>query len=136
MDNNKILFAVGLLLFALGLGIGRYTVTTPDSQQKNQETTKEIKNIEETVTETKKPDGTIIKETKKIDKSVIVEKKKNETITDAKTQYRVSAMAGYNFDKVAPVYGALVEKRILGNLSAGVWANTDKVVGASLSLEF
>lgn len=136
MDKTKVLFSVGLVLLAVGFGVGRYTVTPPDSQETSKNTSKENRNIEETITETKRPDGTIVKETKKIDKTIITETQKKEITIDARSKYKASALIGYNFDKIAPVYGAMIEKRILGNISAGLWANTDKAAGASISLEF
>ena len=97
----------------------------------------EIKNIEETVIEVTTPDGTTTKTTKKIDKTVTTDTHQKELITETKRpNYRASALIGYNFNSFLPVYGAAIEKRIIGNISVGVWGTTDRSVGASLSLEF
>lgn len=137
MNNIKMAIGVGLLLIGLGAAVGRYSVPECDKQETTKDTTEEIKDIEETTTETKKPDGTIVKETKKIDKTITKDTHKKETITeDKKSNYRAAALVGYNFNTFLPVYGAAIEKRIIGNLSVGVWGTTDRSVGASLSLEF
>ena len=135
--NTKMLLGVGLVLLALGIGAGRYTAPECGKQETTTDTKKEIKNIEETVIEVTTPDGTTTKTTKKIDKTVTTDTHQKELITETKRpNYRASALIGYNFNSFLPVYGAAIEKRIIGNISVGVWGTTDRSVGASLSLEF
>jgi hypothetical protein len=94
--------------------------------------------------ETVKPDGTKEVETTKTDKSVVtnnsdVNNKSSNTITNNKPQWRVRAdlipqVAGGN--TFGPLYGAGVERRILGPIWAGAFVNASRSAGLSVGLEF
>jgi hypothetical protein len=57
-------------------------------------------------------------------------------ISNLKPQWKVQALAGLNGNNLGtPVYGADVERRIIGPISAGLYGNTNKEVGLSISLE-
>lgn len=135
MLKNKLLIAAFILL-AIGFGIGRYTV--PNNLQEISKTEKESK-TEETiiVKEETKPDGTVVKETTKTKKKEDSSKKEDVLIVEnKKPDWKASALVGYNFDKSKVVYGAMVDRRVLGNIFVGVGATTDKQALLSLSMEF
>lgn len=136
MENLKTYIIGGVVLLAVGFGIGRYTVPEHLEEQTSTETDSK-KEDTVIVREEKRPDGTVIKETTKTSKKE--ESKKEETIKiveNHKPNWKASALAGYNLEAGRPVYGAAVDRRILGNIFLGVWGTTDKQVGASVSLEF
>lgn len=64
------------------------------------------------------------------------------TTTTLRPDWRVGVLAGASLrEPLVPIAGPLVlgvsvERRIVGGLSAGAWANTVGAAGASLSLEF
>lgn len=50
--------------------------------------------------------------------------------------WRVSGMVGLEIDRVAPVYGLQVERRILGPIHLGVWGLSAGAVGLGVSVAF
>lgn len=111
---------------------------------------------------TTKPDGTVTEESYILNddtKYVEVDKSKNQSSTSDKTEttatstqtstksatadWRASALAGVNYGKVANqefkdaiIYGASIERRLLGPVYGGAWGNTAKEVGLSLGVQF
>lgn len=143
--NIYVKVAIGVLVAAgLGYAFGRY------AQPARVEIKKEIEIQEKEVVkhdtvivekETKLPDGTVVKEKRTEDKTVESRKsdskeKESTLIVSAKPQWRAGALAGYDLNQFKPVYGGEVERRILGPIFVGVWANTQSTVGAKLSIEF
>lgn len=116
------------LLLAFMFGLGRYTA--PAKIEEKQIVTKETEYITREIV---KPDGTIVKETIKKDTAI----KENQTIVDnKKSDYKVSIIPQYNFADKKMIYGASVEKRIIGNVFAGLYADTNTSVGLTISMEF
>ncbi len=117
-----------VLLLAFMFGLGRYTA--PAKIEEKQIVTKETEFI---TRETVKPDGTVVKETIKKDTAT----KENQTVVDnKKAGFKVSVIPQYNFDTKQTIYGATIEKRIVGNVFAGIYADTNKTVGVVVSMEF
>jgi hypothetical protein len=64
------------------------------------------------------------------------------TTTTVRPDWRVGVLVGTSLrEPLVPIAGPLVlgaslERRIVGGLSAGAWANTSGAAGASLSMEF
>jgi len=136
MNNMKIIFGGALMLFALGFGLGKYSQPNKSSESNTTETDSK-KETSTTVKEEIRPDGTKIKETTTTSKKETSTKDESIKIVDnAKPDWKVEALAGFNLDTDHPVYGAVVEKRLMGNIFIGVWGTTDKQVGLSASLEF
>lgn len=166
LSNNQKLIVAGVLLFLLGAGTSYYlaptktvtetkVVTKTVVEWKEKETKKENKNLETIVIETRYPDGTVKTETRTIDKGVISidiakEGSKNtESTTTSKTstqrggpQWRLSGLAALdgNSNKYALqdrlVYGAGIERQIIGPVSAGVFGLTNSTYGVSVSISF
>lgn len=134
--NLKYLLLGGFALLAVGFSIGRYVVPNKSIESTNIE--KEVKREETVIVrEETRPDGTKIKETTNTTKKETTDKKEIiKIVENAKPQWKASALAGYNLDKSAPVYGVAVDRRILGNIYMGAWGTTDKQVGLSVSMEF
>ncbi len=132
MRNTIIAIVVAL---AIGFGIGKYV----GGGNIQQETTKEKEvAIEDTiiVKEEKRPDGTVVKEVTTTKKKETTTKGTSIKIVENKPDWKASALVGYNLDKSAMVYGASVDRRILGNIFVGAWGTTDKQVGLSVGMEF
>jgi hypothetical protein len=92
--------------------------------------------------ETTKPDGT---KTREIKFSAVASQAQSITPPapnfSAPPTFRVSFIPNYNFESSAINYGFLVEKRITGELFAGIYANLNKFyqlqsAGGSLSYGF
>jgi hypothetical protein len=135
--------AICAALLLLGYAFGRYA-------QPAKVVTKEVKVIQQV--ETVKHDvQTVIKEVVKKDGTketvtVIEDKSKDytqtktkdhvtQTTSNVKPQWRVQGLVGTDLN-FQPIYGAGIERRIVGPVSAGIYANTKKQVGLSVSLEF
>ena len=127
MKSTLIKIGGVVLLLAFMFGLGRYTA--PVKIEEKQIVTKETEFITREIV---KPDGTIVKETIKKDTST----KENQTIVDnKKAGFKVSVIPQYNFDTKKTTYGATVEKRIIGNIFAGIYVDTNKSVGIVISME-
>lgn len=146
MDNFKkigILVSVGLLLLALGYGIGRH-LQPAKIEIKKEEIIKEVevikKDIEIIEREVTRPDGTVEKERIERDKSTETVNKDTKTKESnvtifSKPDWKFDTLAALNKDRVL-VYGIKVDRRILGNLHAGAFVLTDTTIGVSVGLEF
>jgi hypothetical protein len=80
------------------------------------------------------PDGTIITETEILDRSK--EKSRIDSIPPTKTNIIIRGMAGIDFRSNNIVYGAGIDKRLLGPIWIGAYGHTNGLVGMSLSLSF
>lgn len=128
MKSTLIKIGSVALLLAFMFGLGRYTA--PVKIEEKQIVTKETEFITREIV---KPDGTIVKETIKKDTST----KENQTIVDnKKAGFRVAVIPQYNFSTKQTTYGATVEKRIMGNIFAGIYVDTNKIAGIVVSMEF
>lgn len=99
------------------------------------------------VREITKPDGTVIREevTENIDENTNVTKneentqiKKEKQVLNLKPQWKVQAQVGTDIDFTGELsYRIGVERRIIGPVFGGVYANTNlQEVGLSISMEF
>ena len=134
--NIKNILIGAIVMLAVGFSIGRYTV--PTNLQENTSVEQE-KKTEETVIvkEEIKPDGTITKETTKTKKKEdSMKKEESVVIVNEKPNWKVALMTGYNFDKKSTLYGITVDRRVLGNISVGVGATTDKQALLTVGMEF
>lgn len=131
MRINKLSIILVTVSFAIGLGVGYNFISKDTESEKIQENSDVTTIIKERV----EPDGTTTRTTKIKDKSTKT-KETETTKVVTRTQYKVQVMYGLDLNTKIPVYGVGVERRILGNISAGVWGLTNKTVGASLSYEF
>ncbi len=96
------------------------------------EVVKEIRDIEIVKQEVTKPDGSKVVTTTTKDKTKL--DTRNETKIN-KPNWKVSGLVGLNTDRKT-VYGATIDRRIVGNVFVGAWATTEKTGGISIGLEF
>lgn len=146
MDKPLNLAIAALVLVLLGYATGRY-VQPAKVVTETKEVIKEVqvvnKNVVTTEKEIKHPDGTVETDTTIQDKSTeqsttLDNKDTLTTVTNAKPQWRLSAMAGKRSGQSLdqPMYGAIVERRILGPIFVGAWGTSGRDGGISVGLEF
>jgi len=134
---------IGLILLALGYGLGRY-IQPAKIETKIEQVVKEVEVVKKNIVVKeriiKQKDGTEITERTTEDRSTETTDKKSESssstvVTNKKPDWRVNALGALNKDRDI-TYGLQVERRILGNISAGVYGMTDKTIGLSVGMEF
>lgn len=134
-----------LALLSVAYGSGRY-LQPAKVVVKTETVTKEVevvkRDVQVIVKEVRAKDGTVTVETTTIDKSTESTDKSSlaktsKEVTNTKPQWKASLFAISKDSSLAnPAYGAIVERRILGPIHAGLYANTDKQFGVSIGLEF
>lgn len=149
---------IGLVVLAVGVGIGRYTTPTKVETKVEEKIVEKIitkeaktnnKNREYVVIEVISPDGTIRREKRLIDKGVITVEKEASTerviektvekIVERKSDtYGVSLLYGKairHFSEV-PAYGLVIDKKFIGPVKLGVFGFTNGLVGLSVGVSF
>lgn len=139
MGNTVKLIVAGLVLLAVGTGIGRY-LTPAKVEEKVVEkiVEKEKKDIHTVTRIVERPDGTketTIEHTDKSTNTVATDKSKELKIDD-RANWRVSVGTGYDFRRKEQLYIGTAERRILGNISVGVFGTTDQQAGITVGIEF
>jgi hypothetical protein len=146
--RTKYLIAAAGMLVSFDLG--RYTVSAPETKTETSQTTntdtesnKDTHKETTTITE-KQPDGATTTTTKIVEDTVT--KKDTETKTDSHTEQTVtppklntlnlSVLAGIDLSRQTPVYGASVNKQLLGPITIGLFGLTNGTIGASVGLNF
>jgi hypothetical protein len=132
-----------LIVALVGYAIGRYAqpakVIKEIKEVEVEKVRTEYRTIVKTVT---KPDGTKeVTETTEninINESTSISESKT-TIENIKPQWRLGALAGIEVTSSDFIYGAQVERRVLGPFFMGAWGltnNQHKAAGLSVSMEF
>jgi len=133
---------VALLMTGLGYAFGRY-MQPAEIQIKREEVVKEVEVVKRDVVTVekiiKRPDGTVETEKRTEDKSTETvnkdtKSKEASVVVNLKPQWKAQGLVGLSKD--GEVYGAGIERRIIGPVFMGAWGNTAKQVGISLSVEF
>lgn len=119
---------VNLIYLALGLLCGAflYARFTPEPIPQKLDSKKDTVYVERII---KKKDGTVVVE--KIERV-----KETIKIENPKHQYRVAILPTYNFLDAKVIYGASIERRIIGDLWMGVYGSTRGDIGLQVGLEF
>jgi hypothetical protein len=101
---------------------GTRTVTTDTNTERNRDTTsdKTTHAEQQTVAQTET--------TREVTKTV--------EVTRERPQWRVGPLVGFDLRTRTPVYGGIVERRILGPVSLGAVGLSNGTLGLSLTLEF
>lgn len=132
MNNLKNILIAAVLALAIGYAFGRHLQPAKVEQTEKRVVVKETEVI---VREVRQSDGTVIKETITKDTSK-KENDKSNKVTNEKSKYLISGMAGYSFTDKKENYGAAVQMRLGGTpFFGGVYGNTNGQVGAILTLE-
>jgi hypothetical protein len=121
--------ALAVLLFGAGFYTAKKTIK-PESQTVDRIVNKDVIRTVTRIIEHK--DGT--KETV-IDNAENKSSTETKVVTIAKSKYHLSGGARTDLG-LKPVYFVQVEKRILGNISVGLNASTDKQLGITIGLDF
>lgn len=135
MGNVKkyaILAIAFIVAIVVAFGYGR---STAPENIKEVEIVKEKTDVVYVTKEIKRPDGTIEKETRKETKKEI-SKENSTVIENKKSQYDIDALYGVAINEQQSFYGLSIQKRIAGNIKAGVFATSNKQVGVSVGFEF
>ncbi len=151
VDTDKVLEAIKNVSQQKDVKTKKVTVKTPDGTVT---TTTETEDKTKTDSQTKTKEEEKTKTTEVVTKEVIVEKEVTKLVERNRPNWRLSLQSGFDMaaltDRATPfsllpsdsdlvrymVLGIGVEHRLIGPLSAGVWANTHGMGGLTLSLEF
>lgn len=62
----------------------------------------------------------------------------SSVVTPVKKNYNISALAGMNFEAAIPrqVYGISISKEIIGPMTLGIYALTNRTIGVSIGIDF
>lgn len=126
------LVTVYIVSLLVAFGYGRSTST---ETVKEVEVVKEKKDTVYVTREITRPDGTKEKETRK----EVKQERAKETaveVASKKSTYDVDLLYGLAYNDKTAVYGLSVQKRIAGNIKAGVWGTNEKQIGLSVGFEF
>ena len=145
-------FGIGILLVALGVGIGWFskptkTITKTEVKEvvKVVKSKQENKDVKITKKKTTKKDGEVVEETTIEDKSKTDTKVDASSKKEAKEERRTINNKGLTLSALVLArdlsvneyeYGIAVSKRVLGNISIGIVATEKRAVGLTLGLEF
>lgn len=139
--KNYILTAIVALL--IGGAFGYYLMPSKIvTETKVVTVEKEVQvDTHKTTVTVEKSDGT--KTTTTVDNSVVnttqdTQSTDNKTVKTniSKNVLNLSALAGYSFSTLSPVYGLEVSKNLLGPITSGLWAMTNRSCGLSIGLNF
>jgi hypothetical protein len=152
--STKIKVLLGAAVILTSFAFGRYTTPTKTMiQVKTVETVRTViqKDTDQakdtTITEVKKPDGTVTTvthtttETKTDTKEAQQDNKDIEstkTVTKGGSTVSLSMLAGINVTSPASgmVYGGMLSKQVLGPIGIGLFGLSNGVGGASIALSF
>lgn len=132
LKNVAILMAVVVVATA---GITRYyfpQISTKTVVEEREVVKTDVRTVTRLV---ERPDGTKESVTETVDKSVSNATNKSTATAYKRSEWLVGATAATKFDDQI-AYGAVVSKRVIGPFWLGLSANTDKVVGIQLQMEF
>lgn len=134
MDKIKLAIA-GVAILLVGASIGRYL--SPSKVQEKIVEKEVTKTNEHTVTVVvKDPNG---KETTTItdDKNTtIVDDKKTDIIISSRPDWHVRAGTGWSFDQGKQTYIIGIDRRIISEVSVGIYGTTAREAGVTLSIGF
>lgn len=126
---------IGVLCLAVGAGVGRY-LTPPKIQEKI---------VEKEVTKTQEHTVTVVVKNPNGGETTTITHDVNTTITDNKKtdiqvtnrpDWRAYAGTGYNIDAGKQTYIIGVDRRIISEVTIGVYGTTNHEVGVTLGIGF
>lgn len=144
MNNYAKTGLVLVIAAVVGYAFGRY-VQPARIEIRTETVTKEVEtkhnNIVTTEHTVKQPDGTIITDTEIKDTSFETKKetqdvKSDTVVQNAKPQWKVNLMSNFQAGPLSYLYGASVERRILGPVFVGAFGNVDQKYGVTVGIEF
>lgn len=144
---------IGLLLLALGFGVGKYsnpakvqTVTEIKEVVKIVEVKQENKNVVLKTKKTTHVDGTIVEESVMEDKSVTKTDTKVDSLKESKSETIITRDIGLNLGLLAikdinklsdkTEYAFTIKKRVFSAVTINGLVTTDKKIGVGLGWDF
>ena len=144
---------VGILLLALGFGVGKYsnpakveTVTKVEEVIKYVEVKQENKNVVLKTKKTTNVDGSIVEETIMEDKSITKtdtkidseKKSESETITTRDIGLNLGLLVVKDINKLSDKteYGLVIKKRVFSAVTINGLITSDKKIGVGLGWDF
>jgi len=151
VETDKVIEALKNVSQQKNVKTKKVTVKAPDGTTT---TTTETEDKTKTDSQDKTKEVEVVKEVVTVEKEVIVEKEVTKTVERDRPSWRLGLQTGFDVaaatGRTQPftllpsdsdllrytVLGVSLEHRLLGPLSAGVWANTRGMGGLTFSLEF
>lgn len=136
LKNMLIAAGVLILVFLLGVGVGKYS-TPSKSTEKDKTVTSDQQGTTTNDTTITKPDGTVVKEhIVTVVKKEFIDREVAKVVEASKPSWAISALAGYSLQDNQRVYGIDVKKRVAGPVFVGAWGTTNRTIGLSIGYEF
>ena len=132
IKKYSIILTVFVVSVLVAFGYGR---STAPENVKEVEVIKEKKDTVYVTREITRPDGTKEKETRTEVKQERAKESSSEVV-NKKPNYDIDILYGLAVNNKTAVYGLSVQKRITGNIKAGVWGTNEKQIGVSVGFEF
>lgn len=129
MKNNIIIAVIAFVVGALG---AKMLFPTVKEKTVEIETEKVVKDVQTVIKVVTRPDGTKEEVTTILDKSRENKESKSVKLI-SKPEWHISANGTVSSN---PIYGLQVERRIVGDVFAGVGYNTDNKITVSVGIEF
>lgn len=148
--SNKTKLGIFVASILVSFACGRYTVQAPEvktTETVQQDVKKDVDkdtNTHQVEVKVQKPDGTVqttittdTSTTAKVDTNVTTNTQIKQDVIPPKTNtLNVSVLAGLDFARQTPVYGASVSKQLLGPITIGAFGLTNGIIGGSIGLNF
>lgn len=133
---SKTILVTAVASLAIGAGLDRYLRPLPGTQ--TVEVTRDVvrTDVRTIVKVVEKPDGTKESITETVDHSVNTNTSSSSSTIYLKPNWLVGATVASKLAKLEPVYGVLVQRRIIGPVFAGGSVKTDGEFGLTIGMEF
>jgi len=152
VDNKKLLALLGLVLIAIGVGVGRFSkptevITKIEEKEviKYVEKKQENKDVKTTKKKTIKKDGEVIEEETTEDRSKTSTDIASSSEKESKKEQKIINDSGIRLSALILArdlsvneyeFGFAFSKRVLSNISVGIIATEKKALGLTLGLDF
>lgn len=138
--TTKNILILSLILAALFFAMGRYSVSQTNTDKKTDEIKDTNTHKQETITEVKKPDGTVTTVTQINVTRETTDKKDSEVITKVALHPKLNisglVAASVHSPLSLPLYGVSVNKEVLGPITMGLFGLTNGALGISIGMDF
>lgn len=143
MNNKLKLAGIGVVVALIGAFLGRITAPEQlrvETETIYQEVEKEKRVIEERIVVIERPDGTKETRTEKgIEETIDKERVGLDTVTIVESkekEWNLSLLYTLPTKDIKESYGLHVQRKVLGSIQLGLYANTQKQMGLSIGYSF
>lgn len=142
--NYRLLIGALVVALLAGYSVGRY-FQPAEIKTEIKEVEKVVEKIKKDIVvverEVKNPDGTVVIDRRTEDKSEEAvsrdtKREEKQEVSKKLPDWKVNALAKSSLSNIAPQYGALLERRILGPVWVGVGGFQDGTATLSVGFEF